>query len=297
MLAAILIIVAFLAAGPITADILTRPARHDVGTVPADLPAELLTLNTSTGETVAGWLARGKQGAGAVLLLHGVRADRRGMVARAIFLNNLGYTVICLDLPAHGESSGTHITFGLHEARGVDAALDYLARERPPEHVGVIGVSVGGAALLLGSHKNVLSAVVLESVFPTFDEAVVNRMHQYLGPMTIPLAALMLNELPSRVGISSDQLRPIDAIGRLGAPVLVISGGKDKSTTPDETARLFAAAREPKDLWIVEGAAHVDLHDFDTSAYERRIESFFAKYLGNSVQTPVPVEHATGATR
>jgi pimeloyl-ACP methyl ester carboxylesterase len=284
VIAAVMIVLMLLAGGPITADILTRSARHDVDAAPPNLAAESLTLKTEAGEKVAGWVVRGKAGAGAVLLLHGLRGDRRDMIGRAVFLKRMGYTVMCLDLPAHGQSSGTRVTFGLREAAGVDAALVYLSREFPSVRVGVIGVSAGGAALLLGRHKSGLSAVILESVYPTFDDAVANRMHPYLGPMTMPVATLMLNQLPSRVGISSEELRPIDAIRELDAPLLVISGGNDRHTTPEETTRLFAAAHEPKELWIMEGAAHVDLHDFDKKEYERRIESFFTKHLGNAAE-------------
>ena len=40
---------------------------------------------------VSGWLIPGRPRAGVVLLLHGVRADRREMLGRARFLNRLGY--------------------------------------------------------------------------------------------------------------------------------------------------------------------------------------------------------------
>jgi fermentation-respiration switch protein FrsA (DUF1100 family) len=44
----------------------------------------------------------------------------------------------------------------------------------------------------------------------------------------------------------------------------------------DDTRQLFAAAREPKELWTVEGAAHVDLFEFAGDAYRQRILAFFA---------------------
>ncbi len=50
----------------------------------------------------------GQKGKGAVLLLHGVRADRREMLNRARFLKEEGYSVLLIDLPSHGESDGAH---------------------------------------------------------------------------------------------------------------------------------------------------------------------------------------------
>ena len=63
----------------------------------------------------------------------------------------------------------------------------------------------------------------------------------------------------------------------LGAPALVASSAEDKHTTWSETERLFQAATGPKELWRVEGAAHVDLHAFNPAA--RRVFPFLAKHL------------------
>src|SRR5437870_2655378 len=51
-------------------------------------------------------------------------------------------------------------------------------------------------------------------------------------------------------------------------------------TTQAGTRRLFAAARaEPKSPWIVPGAAHVDLHAFARTDYERRVGGFLQARL------------------
>jgi fermentation-respiration switch protein FrsA (DUF1100 family) len=259
--------------------LLTKPARRVIGSPPGGLPSEQVGFSTSTGEPVAGWLVRGKAGFGAVLLVHSYTSDRREMIERARFLSLLGYTVLLIDLPSHGESAGTRITFGLTEARGVEAALAYLARVLPGERVGVIGVSLGGAAIALARLPYPPSAIVLESVYPTIEEAAANRLKLYLGPFGVVFAPLLMWQLPVRLGISAEQLRPIAGVARLQAPILVISGGSDRHTTRSETQRLFQVAPEPKELWIVEGAAHVDLHQFDPRAYESRVAAFLARHL------------------
>lgn len=42
---------------------------------------------------------------------------------------------------------------------------------------------------------------------------------------------------------------------------------------------LFAAAREPKLFWPVDGAAHVNLHLYAKAEYERRVTAFLDTYL------------------
>jgi len=120
---------------------------------------------------------------------------------------------------------------------------------------------------------------VLESVYPTIEEAVANRLKLRLGSFGSALTPLLVWQLPLRLGVAPEQLRPIAGVARLAAPVLVISGANDQHTTRGETLRLFEAVLEPKALWIVEGAAHVDLHRFDPQAYESRVGAFLARYV------------------
>ena len=64
-------------------------------------------------------------------------------------------------------------------------------------------------------------------------------------------------------------------------PVFIISGSLDRHTTIAETRKLFEHAAPPKELWIVEGAGHVDLYNFSPTIYEKKILTYFDKYLGS----------------
>jgi uncharacterized protein len=201
------------------------------------------------------------------------------MTDRARFLKKAGYSVLLIDLPAHGESPGERITFGAREGAGVLAALDYLRRELPNERIGVIGVSLGAASLVLCRPAPPADAVILESMYPTITDAVADRLAIRLGHVGRPLAPLLLWQLPWRVGVTTDDLRPIDAIAALDAPVLITAGTADKHTTWRETEQIYAAAHAPKELWAVNGAAHVDLHRFGGAQYEARVSEFFQAHL------------------
>ncbi len=278
ILAVIVAFLGFPASVLVAGEVLSRPDHESVGQPPPDLAAAAVEIRTGEGQLVAGWMVRGTPGVGAVLLLHGARADRREMLGRARFLGGLGYSVLLIDLPAHGESAGAH-KYGLAEAHGVAAALSYLSRELPAERIGVIGVSLGAASLVLAKPNVPLSAVVLESMFPTLREAFADRLSTYLGPLGESLTPLLLWQLAWLLDISPDQLRPIAELPSLHAPLLIAAGSVDHYTTLEETKRIFAAASEPKELWVVNGAEHVDLHAFDPKAYEERVSAFLAKHL------------------
>jgi fermentation-respiration switch protein FrsA (DUF1100 family) len=85
--------------------------------------------------------------------------------------------------------------------------------------------------------------------------------------------------LRPQLGITAADLRPIDRMSGLDVPVFIIAGTRDDHTTAQETRSIFAAAPQPKQLWWVPGAAHVDLYDFAGKEYESRILEYFARNL------------------
>jgi len=261
-------------------EVLSRPAKRVMGQAPPDLHAETVRLLLSPTDSVSGWFARGR-GRGSVLLLHGVRGDRTHMLDRARFLLAEGYSVLLIDLPAHGESSGKRMSFGAQEAAGVTVALRYLQDKLPGEKIGVIAVSLGAASLVLSRPSTPLHAVVLESMYATIADAVADRLAMRLGPVGRYFAPLLLWQLPLRTGVSAKELRPVMAVSDLRAPLLVASGTEDQHTPWPETERIFAAGKQPKELWAVQGAAHGDLYLYDRAAYQARILKFFSMYLQN----------------
>ncbi|HEY0180564.1 MAG TPA: alpha/beta fold hydrolase, partial [Dokdonella sp.] len=147
---AVSLLVAFAAAATVVATVLLcAPDRRAVGATPADLGARAVAIDSGSGARLQGWFVTGRAHRGAVLLLHGVHANRLAMLGRARFLAAAGYAVLLIDFRAHGESGGDAITFGRLESRDARAALAFLRDAAPGERVGVIGVSMGGAAALL----------------------------------------------------------------------------------------------------------------------------------------------------
>ncbi len=67
----------------------------------------------------------------------------------------------------------------------------------------------------------------------------------------------------------------------MAMPKLFIVGMADRYTTLEESRQLFDAASEPKEMWAVSEAGHVDLHSIAREEYERRVLDFFGRYLRN----------------
>jgi len=263
--------------------LLTAPAPTAVGTLSADFPVESVQIPAPNASTVHGWLVYGKPGGGVVLLAHSMRSNRLEMLSRARFLRDQGYSVLFIDLQAHGETAGERITFGLKESENIEASIAFLRKIFPTERLGAIGVSLGAAAIVLAKHDLKLSAVILESLHPTIEEAVDNRLKLHFGNHGSVLLPLVLSQLSFYLDTSTDALSPITCVNNLNAPSLFISGTDDAHTTQLETERLYAAARAPKELWIVPGARHFNMHTYAGREYEQRISAFLSRYLRQDV--------------
>lgn len=248
--------------------------------LPADLAAaESVVLPSQSGSLVHGSFLPGLPGHGAVVLLHGVGGSRLAMVDRARLLSRDGYAVLFIDFQASGESPGEHVTFGYLEARDAAAAVDYLKARVPGEKIGVIGVSMGGAAAALAAPPLPVDAMVLEEVYATITDAVDNRMTMHYGAIGPLLAPALTVQLWPRLGITTDELRPIVGVASMRMPKLFIVGAADRLATLTQSRALFAAAAEPKELWVVDGAQHVDMFAFAPDEYSRRVEAFLASTL------------------
>lgn len=263
----------------IVGSILSAPVNQVIGNLPPDLNGQSVQFASASGATLHGWLIRGEKGHGALILMHGVRANRLSMLERARFLNRAGYTILLFDFQAHGESLGEHITFGYLESRDAQAALNFLRSTLTGEKIGVVGVSMGGAAALLAEPPLNVDALVLEMVYPTLNQAIDDRLTMRLGDWSRVFTPLLTWQLKPRLGVRADALRPIDKVGAMTTPKLFIAGAKDQHTTLAESEQLYRAAGEPKEFWIVSDATHEDLYRVAKEEYEQRVLAFFDKNL------------------
>lgn len=260
-------------------------AGHASLVTPAGPPAEPVRLKASDGITVAGtyWPGR-RPDAPAVLLLHGVGASRNQTAPMAEALAAQGYATLAIDLRGHGESTITDHSYGLDEGLDARAAFDWLKVKQHGAKTGVIGISLGGAAALIGRDGAVpADALVLVAVFPDIRAAIYNRMAAVLAPVGGTLAEPLLSfqSLP-RYGVWPGRIAPLAAIRDFRAPVFVIGGAKDRYTPPAETRALFEAAPNRRALWLVPGLSHGEVSNLRDAEWARRVSGF----LGGTIGTP-----------
>ena len=285
LLGAVLAVAGLCAAVLVVGLHLSAPRQTGIGAPPPELPtAESVSIPSASGSVLRGWWLPGRPGAGAVVLMHGVGANRLQHVRRARLLADRGFAVLLFDFQAHGESAGRRITYGKLEGLDAAAAVAYTRTRAPGERIAAVGMSLGGAAALLGPAPLPVDALVLESVYSTINAALDNRLRVALGPVVGAIAVPVLGPLfrlllPPILGVQSQELRPVDRIAAVTVPVLIASGAADAYTTAAETEALFAGVRSARELWLVPGAGHEDLQRFDPVGYDRVVVGFLERIL------------------
>jgi len=258
---------------------IVAPQNRAIGAPPSDFQVADVDFPSQSGSLIHGWIHEVTDPKGIVLLLHGIRADRRSMMGRARFLSRAGYISLAIDLQAHGESKGQHITLGKLEALDVDAALNFLKNRHPTLPIAIIGSSLGGASAILTESEVAVAALVVEATFSTVERATRNRMGLKLGRIGEVLSPMLTMQVLPRLGFRLIEVSPLTHIAHVKSPILIINGSEDQRTTASEARELYERAPFPKSLWIVQGAAHVDMHRYATEEYEQNILSFLRTHM------------------
>jgi uncharacterized protein len=234
------------------------PMRYPAGDWSAQsaLGAEDVWITAADGVKLhAWWIAR--PGARlATLHLHGNAGNITYRDQAAAAITEAGSSVLLLDYRGYGKSEGRPWEAGLY--RDAMAAYEWLlGKGYTSDGIVLHGESLGSAvAVELASHKR-CAGVVLEAPF-TSARAVAHRVVPFLG-------ALVMWGYDSKSRMAS-----------VSAPVFIIHGTVDEVIAVDFGKELFAAAREPKRMWIIEGAGHNDLHHAGRLAFVKRLAGFYS---------------------
>jgi len=237
-----------------------------------------------------GWLVkppRPRSLSPAVIICHGIGANRSDFTELAVSLSHRGYFVLLFDFRAHGESGGGRTSLGYHEQKDVIAALDFLRtrKEIDAKRIGIYGFSMGGSAAILAEAKtNAFSAVVADSAFTSLRDQARGAITGFYHLPAFPFLPLSILGYELYFQTRVDNISPVSVIAQIApVPVLIIAGEGDQLIPADNGRKLYAAAHEPRELWIIPGAEHGGTLAAAGSEYEKRVGEFFDLYLNKGL--------------
>ncbi len=266
-----------------------EPTEVEYALTDYDFAAETETVRfpSHDGTPLVGWFVPATAGgapAPMVVLVHGYGPARWELLPHAAYLHRAGYNVLLFDFRGRGESGGGGLTLGVREPLDVRGAVDYvLSRpEVDPDRVAVQGVSLGASSAIIAMADDPrIAALIAESPFTDMRGVIKQSFEHYIGLPSFPFAPVTQFIIERRLHADIDDVRPIDAITRIGQrPVFLIEDMDDTAMPPQSGQRLYAVAPGPKELWLVEKAGHSKAYKVAPTEYERRVLAFYAAYLG-----------------
>ena len=263
---------------------LLYPRRTQPSQTPADfgLTAETVQFTADGINLVAWYIPPTEAANGATLIyVHGFGGNRGALLEQAAAMYEAGYGALLLDLRNHGESGEAITTWGYSEAADVLAAYNYLLTrpEVAPGRIGLVGKSMGGAAVALAAQEVPdLAVLVLESSYTSFAENLPNILP---GIARTPgfLASRVLPRMASESGLPLAEVNTRAAVTNLDVPLLLIHGEQDRLVPPEQGQAIFAAAGEPKTIYRVPGAGHLNIFTVDSAAFTEQMRTFLAEHL------------------
>jgi fermentation-respiration switch protein FrsA (DUF1100 family) len=243
-----------------------------------DLQSERIQVRAADKILLDGRFFRGDR-LSLVILASGYGDTQDQMLSIAEFLHQAGFSVVTYNSRARATSGGDYVTLGVLETQDLLSIIGYAVGRKDVDanRIGVLGISMGAAIAILGAAKDKrIRAVVDDSGFSDAPRVIAASFEHFIHLPAFPFAPITIAIANSRAGIDVNRVRPMDVIGEISPrPLLVIHETDDFVVPVDNSLRNFAAARQPKELWLVPGKEHGRAHTVARSEYEKKVTTFF----------------------
>ncbi len=209
---------------------------------------------------------------GTVVHLHGNFGNVSCHYMQSQYLTTHGFDVLVVDYQGYGGSEGR-----VSPKNTIDdgiAAIRWAEAHRRPGAAGVVllGQSLGASvATVVAAKEPLVKAVVLESPFYSYRSIARDVLKRSVFTWILyPIYPLFL-------GTTYD---PWKFVGKISPrPTLFIHGTADNVVPGWMTDELATKAKKPYELWVIDGAGHLECKRKKGAEYEKRVADFFSAAL------------------
>lgn len=218
-----------------------------------------------------------------IIVAHGYKGEAMHMARYIRLFHNLGYNVLAPDDRASGQSQGKYITFGWPDR------LDYvkwikqiIAKKGSDSQIGLFGVSMGGATVMMVSGEHLpkqVKAIVEDCGYSSIEAELSEQLKQQFNLPKEPMitAARIMGTI--RVGYDFGEGSSTKQLEKNKLPIFFIHGDSDTFVPTKMVYENYKATSAPKKLWVTKNTGHANSYNNHPKEYQKRVNEFFNKYL------------------
>ncbi len=245
---------------------------------------ERIVMKSHDGLRLAAYYLPPKEQSDKVLILmHGYRNDGFGDFSGLVrFYHEMGYHLLVPHQRSHGESEGRYICFGVKERHDLKQWTEYIVKRMKGRcKVFLSGISMGGATVLMAAGldlpkqvKGIIADCAFTSPWDIFSSVMDLNFHVPKTPV-LQVADIISRK---RAGFAFKECSTLDCMRENRIPVLFIHGGTDTFVPTQMSYRNYETCTAPKELLIVERAAHATSNMVAPEIYRDKVIGFMEKY-------------------
>ena len=216
----------------------------------------------------------------AVMILSGRTESLRYGYYFAKPYSEAGMNVLVVDPRAHGLSDGKYNTVGFEESKDALVWAKFLHENYHMDSIVYHGICIGAAggmyAITSENCPSYIKGIVTEGMFANFGESMKNHLIERKKLM-FPIMQCIDFWMKHYTGHSMMR-GPIDVIGNLDRPILMIQSKEDPYSTVENAKKLFEKCpSKEKKLVLYETGGHSQLRYTDSEKYDSAIKDFLTR--------------------
>lgn len=238
------------------------------------LKYEEVRFKSSDGVMLYGWFlpAQGKA-RGTVLYLHGNAENISTHIGNVYWLPARHYNVFLPDYRGYGGSQGSPSLAGVQD--DITSAMGYLLKRTDidTERIVIFAQSLGGSLAIYNvahsPYRANIRALISESAFSDYRTIAREKLASFWlsWPLQWPLSFTI-----------DDDFSPLPEVCKISPiPLLIIHGDKDRVVPLSHGQALFAAAKQPKEMWVVPDGGHIEA--FRHKKYQQKLLEYLERVL------------------
>ena len=188
-----------------------------------------------------------------------------------------GCDVLVIDPRSHGLSDGKFSTCGFEESKDIIAWAEFVHVKYGVKNIILHGICIGAAggmhAITSENCPEYISGIVTDGMFSNFNNIMKAHLVERKKPTVFMLD--LIDMWMKRYTNHSMKYGPIDVIGKLDKPILMMHGRQDIFSLPEYAEEMYNICGSDKKtfVWFDEGT-HSMLRSLDTQKYDAVIKNF-----------------------